>query len=150
MDEENEVLTKTIEFRILTQYIIERIGELFGKIEKLRTLHQLIKNETDIKKDIIEKKEDTLDKLKNMRVNMREIKHQYKEMCTKDLFTEKLELIKDILKLNKVDDNRFYDDEFWKNRVDAGELQSFLTGILMRGKKKEIMMQNPDEKQSLE
>lgn len=139
LDDENEILKKEIELSILTQDLIERIGSLFGKIEKMRALVNLIQNEDNLKNQIAEDEPDKVEKWKNLRVNIREAKRMYKDLCSEELYTEKIQIIKDVLTLNKIEDGRFYEEMFWKTRVDSTELQSFLTSVLMRGKKKEIM-----------
>lgn len=137
VDNDGDIIKKDIEFYFLSQNLINKISTLFGRFEEARQLYLFLENEQEEKEKILKNEDNKVEKLNKLRTDLKEARIKFAELGGENgIQKEKLDVLIEVLRMNKVEDKRFYDYDFWDNNVDPEEIKDFLMGILMRGKKK--------------
>ena len=143
--EEGNAITESIDISFVSNWARREYYEQEQIVSKLKSLYDALQLEQDAISDILDKSDDIDTDIQPHKAKCDELGQELEDIMKIDIFKRRFELVKEILTTNKIEEQKFYQFEFWDRCVEPQTLADFILQCVTKdlidanGKKKSIM-----------
>ena len=136
---EGKEVTKEVKISFTNRYVIREYNQLIEDMVTFRSMYEQYENKSsdmgsvllDIKDKKISK-EDGKTKINQLEAETKELQENLLKYNENGFFEKRVELCKEVLKTNNINNELFYTDDFWDRCIDPSVMNEFLSAVVYK------------------